>query len=72
MAVKRSPASIAISTLLVNLGILAALLFAFRNQIVKVIPPRILSNIDVNITPGNPSRPKAGNMGGGGGGVRVT
>ncbi len=49
MAVKRSPVSIAISTV-INLGILAILLFAFRKQIVAVIPPKMLSNIDVQIS----------------------
>jgi periplasmic protein TonB len=67
MAVKRSPVSIAISTV-INLGILAILLFAFRKQIVAVIPPKMLSNIDVNIAPWRPKTPKSGDMGGGGGG----
>jgi periplasmic protein TonB len=67
MAVKRSPVSIAISTV-INLGILAILLFAFRNQIAAVIPPKILSNMDINIAPWRPKTPKSGDMGGGGGG----
>jgi TonB family protein len=67
MAVKRSPVSIAISTG-INLAILAILLFAFRKQLVAVIPPKILSNIDVNIAPWRPKTPKPGDMGGGGGG----
>jgi TonB family protein len=52
----------------INLGILAILLFAFRKQIVAVIPPKMLSNIDVNIAPWRPKTPKSGDMGGGGGG----
>jgi periplasmic protein TonB len=67
MAVKRSPLSIAISAV-VNLGILALLLFAFRKQIVAVIPPHILSNVDVNIAPWRPKTQKPGDIGGGGGG----
>jgi len=66
MAVKRSPASIAISAG-INIGILLLLLFAFRNQIAKVIPPKLLlSNID--IAPWKPITPKSGQIGGGGGG----
>jgi protein TonB len=68
MAVKRNPASMAISAV-VNLGILALLLFAFRKQIVNVVAPHLnLSNIDVNIAPFRPKTPKSGDMGGGGGG----
>jgi protein TonB len=66
MAVKRSPLSIALSTAL-NLGILALLLFAFRNQI-PVIKNINLSGIDVNIAPWKPTTAKPGKMGGGGGG----
>ena len=67
MAVKRNPASVAISAV-VNLGILALLLFAFRNQIATVVKPLITSNLDVNIAPWKPKTPKPGDMGGGGGG----
>ena len=67
MAVKRSPASWAISTAL-NLGILAILLFAFRHQIVAVIPPKVLSDLNVDVSAWKPKTPKAGSMGGGGGG----
>ena len=59
MAVKRSPASIAISTV-VNLGILALLLFAFRKNIATVVKPLISSNVDVNIRPWQPKSPKQG------------
>jgi periplasmic protein TonB len=65
MAVKRSPASIAISVL-VNCGILALLLFAFRNEVIKVIPPKLLGNVDVSAW--KPITPKSGKIGGGGGG----
>lgn len=68
MAVKRNPASVGISVL-VNAGILALLLFAFRKQIVTVVAPRLnLSMIDPNIKPYKPKTPKPGDMGGGGGG----
>jgi len=67
MAVKRSPASIAISTI-VNLGILALLLFAFRKNIATVVKPLISNNLDVNIRPWQPKSPKPGQTGGGGGG----
>ena len=67
MAVKRNPASVAISAV-VNLGILALLLFAFRNQIATVVKPLITSNVDVNIRPWQPKAPKPGATGGGGGG----
>jgi protein TonB len=67
MAVKRNPVSVAISAA-VNLGILALLLFAFRNQIATVVKPLITSNVDVNIAPWKPKTPKPGDMGGGGGG----
>ena len=67
MAVKRNPASVAISAT-VNLGILALLLFAFRNQIATAVKPFISSNVDVNIRPWKPKTPKPGDMGGGGGG----
>jgi TonB family protein len=67
MAVKGNPVSVAISVA-VNAGILALLLFAFRKQIVAVIPPKILSNMDIDIAPYRPKTPKSGEMGGGGGG----
>jgi protein TonB len=67
LAVKRSPMSIAISAA-VNLGILALLLFAFRNQVGQIISKLPLSGIDVNISPYKPVTPKSGKMGGGGGG----
>jgi TonB family protein len=66
LAVKRSPASIAISVL-VNAAILALLLFAFKDKI-PVIKKMNLSNIDVNLKPYIPVTKKAGNIGGGGGG----
>jgi len=66
MAVKRSPASVGIS-ILVNAGILALLLFAFRDKI-PVIKNFNLSGIDVNLKPYLPTTPKPGKMGGGGGG----
>ena len=65
MAVKRSPASIAISAT-VNCGILALLLFAFRNQIPAVMKVVTLGNVD--IAPWKPVTPKSGKIGGGGGG----
>ncbi|WP_263359766.1 energy transducer TonB [Acidicapsa ligni] len=66
MAVKRSPLSIAISAG-INIGVLLLVLFAFRHQIAKVIPPSLkMSNVD--IAPWKPLTPKAGNIGGGGGG----
>ncbi|HEY9126236.1 MAG TPA: energy transducer TonB [Acidobacteriaceae bacterium] len=67
MAVKRSPVSFAISAA-INIGIILICLFAFRKQIAQVIPPKLLSNIDVNIAPWKPKTPKTGNIGGGGGG----
>lgn len=67
MAVKRSPLSIALSTV-INLAILAILLFAFRHQIVAVVPPKILSDLNIDIAPYKPKTPKSGDMGGGGGG----
>jgi TonB family protein len=67
LAVKWSPASMGISAL-VNLGILALLLFAFRNQIAKVIPAKFISSIDVPLSAWKPVTKKAGDMGGGGGG----
>jgi periplasmic protein TonB len=67
MAVKRNPASVAISAV-VNLGILALLLFAFRNQIATAVKPFIKSDVDINIAPWKPKTPKPGDMGGGGGG----
>jgi protein TonB len=66
MAVKRSPTAIAISIVL-NGGILALLLFAFRNQI-PVIKQMNLTGIDVNISAWKPTTPKSGKIGGGGGG----
>jgi periplasmic protein TonB len=66
MAVKRNPASVGIS-ILINAGILALLLFAFRKQVVAVIAPHLnLSTVD--IAPWKPTTPKTGNIGGGGGG----
>jgi len=67
MAVKRSPASIAISVG-VNLGILALLLFAFRHQVATVVTKLQRTDIDTNISAWKPTTPKAGNIGGGGGG----
>ena len=67
MAVKRSPLSVAISAA-ANLGILALLLFAFRNQIAPLVTKLNLNGIDVNISPYKPVTPKSGKMGGGGGG----
>jgi TonB family protein len=65
MAVKRSPASIAISAF-VNLGILALLLFAFRDKIPQVVKTISLGNVDISAW--KPTTPKSGKMGGGGGG----
>ena len=65
MAVKRNPVSIAISTG-VNLGILALLLFAFRNQIAPVVKTVTLGNVDISAW--KPLTPQSGKMGGGGGG----
>ena len=67
MAVKRSPAAIGISAV-VNLGILALLLFAVRNQVTQVVQKLNLTNVDPNISPWKPITPKAGQIGGGGGG----
>jgi protein TonB len=67
MAVKRSPASVAISAA-VNGGILALLLFAFRNQIANVVKSPALSLIDPNVSAWKPITPKSGNIGCGGGG----
>jgi len=67
MAVKRSPASIAISVV-VNGGILALLLFAFRHQIVNVVKSPTVSLLDPNISTWKPVTPKSGKIGGGGGG----
>ena len=67
MAVKRSPASIAISVV-VNGGILALLLFAFRNQIANVVKGPTLSLLDPNVSTWKPITPKSGHIGGGGGG----
>lgn len=65
MAVKRSPLSLAISAG-INLGILALLLFAFRNQIAPVVKTVTLGNVD--IAAWKPTTPKSGKIGGGGGG----
>jgi periplasmic protein TonB len=67
MAVKRSPAAVAISTL-VNGGILALLLFAFRGTIIKATNQMHLTNLDPNISPWKPTTKNNGNIGGGGGG----
>jgi TonB family protein len=67
MAVKRSPASIGIS-ILVNAGILALLLFAFRDKLPPAMKTVFLANADINISPYKPITPKSGKMGGGGGG----
>jgi len=65
MAVKRSPASIAISVF-VNLGILALLLFAFRKEIPNAVKVVTLGNVDISAW--KPVTPKSGKIGGGGGG----
>lgn len=67
MAVKRNPASVAISAGL-NIGVLLLLFFVFRKQIVQAVPPKLLADIPVDISAWKPKTPKAGNMGGGGGG----
>jgi TonB family protein len=68
MAVKRSPAAVGLSVV-INVGILALLLFAFRKQIVTAVAPVLhLTDVDVNIAPWKPTTPKSGQMGGGGGG----
>jgi TonB family protein len=68
MAVKWNPASLGLATL-INAGILALMLFAFRHQIINAVGPKLnLSNLDVNIAPWKPVTKKAGNIGGGGGG----
>jgi TonB family protein len=66
MAVKRSPLSIGISAL-INLAILGALLYAFRDKI-PVLKSMNLSHIDVDVSAWKPQTKKAGDMGGGGGG----
>lgn len=65
MAVKRNPLSLAISAG-INLGVLALLLFAFRNQIAPVVKTVTLGNIDISAW--KPTTPKSGKIGGGGGG----
>jgi len=67
LAVKRSPASIAIS-IVVNGGILALLLFAFRNQVTQVAQKLNLTNIDTNVSVWKPITKNNGKIGGGGGG----
>ena len=67
MAVKRSPAAIGMSVG-INLAILALLLFAFRKQINKVLPPKLQMTALDDIRPFIPTTPKSGNIGGGGGG----
>jgi periplasmic protein TonB len=65
LAVKRSPAAIAISAL-VNCGILAVLLFAFRSQISAVI--KKTTNINIDVSAWKPQAKKPSDIGGGGGG----
>jgi TonB family protein len=68
MAVKWSPVSVAISALL-NAGIVAILLFAFRNQINQALPKSLqLTSLDANVSVWKPVTKKAGDIGGGGGG----
>jgi periplasmic protein TonB len=67
MATKKNPVAWTIAAV-VNLAILAILLFAFRNKIIAVIKNPTLSNMDINLAPFKPKTPKAGNIGGGGGG----
>jgi protein TonB len=67
MAVKRSPASFAISAG-VNISILLVALFAFRHQIVAIVQ-KPLSNIDVNVSEFKmPKTAHPSKIGGGGGG----
>lgn len=68
MAVKWSPAAWIIAAV-ANFAILAFLLFAFRNQINKVLPPKFqIANLDMDIKPYQPQAKKTLRMGGGGGG----
>jgi TonB family protein len=67
MATKWSPVAWAIAAV-ANFAILAILLFAFRRQINKILPPTLqLTNLDMP-APYKPKTPKPGNIGGGGGG----
>jgi TonB family protein len=68
MAVKRNPASFAIS-LGINLAVMVLLLWGFRKQLNSVLPPKLqLTDAELNIKPYVPTTPKSGKMGGGGGG----
>src|SRR5579859_1171523 len=68
MAVKWSPAAWIIAAV-ANFAILAFLLFAFRNQINKVLQPKFqIANLDMDIKPYQPQAKKTLRMGGGGGG----
>jgi periplasmic protein TonB len=66
LAVKRSPAAVAISTL-INCGILAVLLFAFRNQIGNVIT-KTATSLNIDVSAWKPQTTKPSQIGGGGGG----
>jgi len=67
MAVKKNPTAWALSTV-IQLAVLALLLFAFRKQINAVLPPKLqFTNLD-DIKPWKPQTEKSGKMGGGGGG----
>jgi protein TonB len=66
LRVKRSPAAVAISAL-INCGVLAVLLFAFRNQIGIAIN-KTAASLNIDIAPYKPQASKPSPIGGGGGG----
>lgn len=67
MATERSPLSYAISAG-INLAIVLIALFAFRHQIAKALPPKLVDLGNVDIPAWKPVSPKGGAIGGGGGG----
>uniref|UniRef100_E6QMF1 TonB-like protein n=1 Tax=mine drainage metagenome TaxID=410659 RepID=E6QMF1_9ZZZZ len=67
MATERSPLSYAISAG-INIGILLLILFAFRHQIAKALPPKLVDLGNINIPAWKPVTPQGGAIGGGGGG----
>ena len=67
LATERSPLSYAISAG-INIGLLLIILFAFRHQIAKALPPKLIDLGNIDIPAWKPVTPKGGAIGGGGGG----
>ncbi len=67
MATERNPVSYAISVA-INVGIILFFLFAFRHQIVKALPPKLVNLGNIDIPAWKPVTPKGSAIGGGGGG----